>query len=339
MRKADCYRKNSITAPVAGLLLLVGLALSGCSSPSPRDAGAPRQFSLGFLAGAQDFFIYVMESQGLLQRHGLNPEKIKFLNPPSVHLLIAEGQVDIGFGGFTTMATARAQGRDVIVVHGIFSPVNVVFVPHDSSLQTLVGLRGKKLGVFGGLGSTTLAFLAVIASKWHGFDIYRDVELITAPGPALSNLLDKGEIDAALMGTMESIKFSANGKYRVLLNLSEEYKQRQGLAPAHVTVSTSEKFASEHPEVVKDFLRAYRDAVNYSKNNSEIWARYGTSIGMDSEEEIRLLQQKMTQNTIESWDAEQIEIQNQYLSLVQSVLGDRVLGEIPEGLIRNDFNP
>ena len=339
MRKADCYRKNSITAPVAGLLLLAGLALSGCSSPSPRDAGAPRQFSLGFLAGAQDFFIYVMESQGLLQRHGLNPEKIKFLNPPSVHLMIAEGQVDIGFGGFTTMATARAQGRDVIVVHGIFSPVNVVFVSHDSSLQTLVGLRGKKLGVFGGLGSTTLAFLAVIASKWHGFDIYRDVELITAPGPALSNLLDKGEIDAALMGTMESIKFSANGKYRVLLNLSEEYKQRQGLAPAHVTVSTSEKFASEHPEVVKDFLRAYRDAVNYSKNNSEIWARYGTSIGMDSEEEIRLLQQKMTQNTIESWDAEQIEIQNQYLSLVQSVLGDRVLGEIPEGLIRNDFNP
>ena len=338
MKKADRLKKSLTSTVIATLVLAVGLALAACSSSRSSDAGAG-QFSLGYLAGAQDFSIYVMESQGFLERYGLKPKKFKFLNPPGVHLMIAEGQVDIGFGGFTTMAIARAQGRDVIVVHGIFSPVNVVFVRRDSSLQSLVDLKEKKLGIFGGPGSTTFAFLAVIASKWYGLDIYRDVELITAPGPVLSNLLDRGEIDAALMGTMESIKFSADRKYRVLVDLSGEYQKRQGLVPAHVTVSTSEKFATEHPEIVKGFIRAFRDAVNFSKNDSEIWARYGATIGMNSEDEIDLLQQKMTQNTIQSWDSEQIETQNQYLRLVQSVLGDRVLSVIPEGLIRNDFNP
>src|SRR3990167_9897282 len=104
----------------AVLVLLAGLACFGCSSPLPSGAGAPRSFTLGYIPGAQDFVIFVMESQGILERYRLKPEKVKFLNPPSMHLLIAERQVDIGFGGFTTMANARAQGKDVTVVHGIY---------------------------------------------------------------------------------------------------------------------------------------------------------------------------------------------------------------------------
>ena len=52
----------------------------------------------------------------------------KMLSPASLHLMIAEQEVDVGFGGFTTMAIARARGKNVIAVHGIFSPVNLVFV-------------------------------------------------------------------------------------------------------------------------------------------------------------------------------------------------------------------
>jgi NitT/TauT family transport system substrate-binding protein len=322
-----------------GPALLAALVLLGCSPAPPPAADAARSFKLGYLSGAQDFVIFVMDSEGLLARHRLQPEKVKFLNPPAVHLLIAERQVDIGFGGFTTMANARAQGKDVIIVRGIFSPVNVVFVPHNSPLKTVADLKGKKLGSFGGLGSTTLAFLAVIAGKWYGLDLYRDVEQITAPGPALDKLLEQGEIDAALMGTIESIQLAAQKKYRVLVDLSEEYQKRQGRAPAHVTVSTSEQFAREHPEIIRDFLRAYEDALAYSRQNADVWARYGKTIGMESEAEIALFREKMSANLIEHWDAAQLQTQQEYLEFVLSVLGPREFGAIPEGLLRDDFNP
>jgi len=333
LKKALCLVR------AASPMLVAGVALLGCSPARPPAANEPRPFKLGYLSGAQDFVIFVMESEGLLERYRLRPEKVKFLNPPSVHLMIAERQVDIGFGGFTTMANARAQGKDVIVVRGIFSPVNVVFVPWNSPLQSVADLKGKKLGSFGGLGSTTLAFLAVIASKWHGLDLYREVEQITAPGPALDQLLERGEIDAALMGTMESIQLAAQKKYRVLVDLSEEYQKNQGRAPAHVTVSTSEQFAREHPEIIRDFLRAYQDALEYSRTNAGVWARYGKTVGIESEAAIALLREKMSANLIEHWDAEQIATQQEYLRFVQSVLGPREFGAIPEGLLRNDFNP
>ena len=87
------------------------------------------------IPGAQGFVDFVMEEQGIFEQFDLRPEKLQSLNPPTLHLMIAEKQVDIGFAGFTTMATARSQGRDTIVIYGIFSPVNAVFVPHDSDLR------------------------------------------------------------------------------------------------------------------------------------------------------------------------------------------------------------
>ena len=337
--KLKCRFKKIVCSVRVLCVPLIGAALLGCSPSAPPSADAPRTFSLGYLAGAQDFIVFVMDSEKILERYRLEPKRVKFLNPPSVQLMIAETQVDIGFGGFTTMANARAQGKDVIIVRGIFSPVNAVFVPWDSPVHSVADLRGKKMGSFGGPGSTTLAFFGVIASKWYGLDIFRDVKQITAPGPALDNLLAQGEIDAALMGTIESIRFVAQKKYRVLADLSEEYQARQGRAPAHVMVSTSEQFAREHPDIITDFLRAYEDALQFSKNNADVWAQYGKTIGMTSEAEINLLREKMSANLIEHWDAAQIATQQEYLEFVQSVLGERVFGAIPEGLLRDDFNP
>jgi len=130
---------------IAVLTCVVGLA--GCNAPKGDDAGeatSGRAFRLGVIPGAQDFIVYVMESRGLFEKHDLAPEKVQMLSPVNLHLMIAEQEVDVGFGGFTTMAIARARGKNVIAVHGVFSPVNLVFVLDDSPLETLSDLKGKK---------------------------------------------------------------------------------------------------------------------------------------------------------------------------------------------------
>ena len=60
--------------------------------------------------------------------------------------------------------------------------------------------------------------------------------------------------------------------YRVLVDLSEEYKAHQGgRAPAHVTVATSETFAQAHPDIVRDYLKAYDATVDYIQSHPEVW--------------------------------------------------------------------
>jgi NitT/TauT family transport system substrate-binding protein len=321
------------------VVLAVGCAVVfGCATP-PHTPSSARSFKLGLVPGAQEFVDFVMERHGILEKAGLRAERVKSLSPANLHLMVAERQVDIGFGGFTTMATARAEGKDVIVVYGVFSPVNMVFVRKDSTIHTLKDLKGRKLGVFGGPGSTTFTFLAVLARHWHGIDLFQEAELVSAPAPALIELLKRGDIDAALIGTTESIQTYAQDRFRVLVDLSEEYRARQGgRAPAHVTIATNEGFAKSHPDIVRDYLKAFKETVQYVHDHPDVWDEYAASIKMNNPTERALLREKMGPNLTSQWDAAQIAVQNDYLKMVHDIAGD-VLKVIPPDLIRNDFNP
>ena len=278
----------------------------------------------------------------MLDAVGLKPERAKSLSPATLHLMVAERKVDIGFGGFTTMATARAEGKDLIVIHGVFSPVNMVFVRKDSKIKDLADLRGKKLGVFGNTSSTTFGFLALLARKWHGIDLFneKEVGIVPQPAPLLVELLGRGDVDAALLGTTESIRMFAEDRFRVLLDLSEEYRARtNGRAPAHVTIATNEQFAKEHPDVVRDYLRAYESAAAYIREHHEVWAEYLKTIEVTDPKEVALFEEKMGPNIVSVWDKEQIAVQKDYLKLVHDIIGDTVVKTVPEDLIRDDFNP
>ena len=330
-------RNYRLTHPTWRLALLCLVLFSCRGDPAPTTA---RTFKLGLTGGAQEFVDFVMEGHGLLDQVGLKADKVKSLSPANLHLMVAERKVDIGFGGFTTMATARGEGKDIIVIYGVFSPVNMVFVRKDSPVKTLTDLKGKKLGVFGGPGSTTFAFLAVIAKNWYGIDLFHDAELVTAPAPALAELLGKGDIDAALLGTVESIQTFAKDRYRVLVDLSAEYKAHQGgRAPAHVTVATNEEFAKAHTDIVRDYLKAYKNALDYVHAHPEVWDEYAASIKMDDPAERALLREKMGPNLVEHWDSDQITLQNDYLKLVHNIIGDSVLKVVPQDLIRNEYAP
>src|SRR5215468_10262791 len=88
--------------------LLFVLVIAGCARPTPSSSS--RIFKLGITSGAQEFVDFVMEGHGLLDQVGLKADKVKSLSPANLHLMVAERKVDIGFGGFTTMATARSEG-------------------------------------------------------------------------------------------------------------------------------------------------------------------------------------------------------------------------------------
>lgn len=317
--------------------ILASLLLASCTAKPPA---ATRSFTLGLTGGAQEFVDFVMEGHGLLDQAGLKADKVKSLSPANLHLMVAERKVDIGFGGFTTMASARSQGKDIIVIYGVFSPVNMVFVRKDSPIKTLSDLKGKKLGLFGGPGSTTFAFLAVLTKNWYGIDLFHDAELVTAPAPALAELLGKGDIDAALLGTIESIQTFAQDRYRVLADLSAEYRAHQGgRAPAHVTVATNEEFARTHPDIVRDYLKAYKNTLHYVHAHPEVWDEYAASIKMDDPAQRTLLKEKMEPNLVENWDADQIALQNDYLQLVHDIIGESVLKVVPQDLMRNEYIP
>ena len=320
--------------------MILFLAASWVSWSHPAPAAEVRKVKLGILStGSQDFIHTVMEQQKLLQKYNIPYERISILNPPALHLMIAEKTVDIGYGGLTAMARARAEGKGTIVIYGIFSPVNALLVPKNSPVKTLADLRGKRVGNFGGTGSATTSIFMAIAKKWYGLDLQRDLELITAPGPALIGLLDRGELAAALMGTTESLMFPLTGKYRVLMDLSGEWEKHAGRAPAHVTIATNEDFAKAHPDILKRYLMAYLDAVKYVHGHPQIWQDYAKRIKLTEPGAAEALRDNMGPRIIDKWDNQQIKVEQDFLEAAREILGPKVLKEIPKGLFTDAYNP
>ena len=178
-----------------------------------------------------------------------------------------------------------------------------------------------------------------IAKKWHGMNLQRDTELITAPGPALVGLLDRDQLAAALVGNQESVTLPLTGKYRVLLDLSGEWEKRAGRAPATVTLTTNEEFAKANPDLLRRYLRAFVETVQYIRTHSEVWKSYGETIGVTGKEEIAALQKTWGPRILEKWDRQQMEVQRDFLEAVKEILGPKVLKTVPEGLMTDAYNP
>lgn len=308
--------------------------------PSPASGAEARKVRLGILtSGSQDLIHSVMERQKFLLKYNVPYERLKILNPAPLHLFMVEKRVDIGYGGVTAMARARAEGKDMIIFFGVFAPVNVVLVKKDSPIQSFAALKGKRVGNFGGPGSATTSMLMAIAKKWYGLDLQRETELITAPGPALAGLIDRDQLAAALVGNQESVTLPLTGKYRVILDMSAEWEKRAGRAPATVTLSTNGEFAKAHPDLIKRYVLAYVDTVRYIRTHSEVWKSYGESIGVTGKEEVAALQKNWGPRILEKWDRNQIEVQRDFLEEVKEILGPKVLKTVPEGLMTDAYNP
>jgi ABC-type nitrate/sulfonate/bicarbonate transport system substrate-binding protein len=155
----------------------------------------------------------------------------------------------------------------------------------------------------------------------------------------LVGLLDKKELDAALIGTNESLQLFLTGKYRIILDLAEDWERRAGRAPAHVSMDTTEAFAKANPDIIRDFIRAYRDAVRIVRQRSDVWEGYAKSLGIATPEGIALLRERVSPRIVDVWDKKQMEVQTQFLELLLEVLGDKFLKAVPAGLMTDAYNP
>ena len=120
------------------------------------------------------------------------------------------------------------EGLDWAIIGGGLTVVQDVLVPKNSPLKTPADLRGKRFGTFStGAGS----FKAVRAALIDGYklDVVKDTKLQQVAGPALTKLLEEGQLDA--MMNISSLNLAAEAqtdKFRVLFSPNEYWEKKTG---------------------------------------------------------------------------------------------------------------
>ena len=309
-------------------------------APAPLALKAPKTVKLGINPGAQDFITWVMTEQKLDKKYNLNLELVRFANPPATQTALAAKQVDIAFGGLVTTIQARAQGKDTVIFGALTGPSNLLLAKKDSPLESIKDLKGKKLGVFGGTASTTSQLLAAIAQSAYSLALTKDVQLITAPNPALQGLLDKGDLDAVLFGTNDSIVAYLTGRYKIIADLAKEFEAKVGRVPAHVIIASTDSYLRDNADAATAYLAAYLDAMDHVRGNPKVWEQYAKDSEISHPDAPRMFAERVAPRFVTQWDEEQLKAQTDVIHELIKIFGpEQIFKEIPPGAFRLDLMP
>lgn len=336
---------RGIRTKIAALLctLTLGASLTACADGATGTGSDGDGVSLTFGAfpGTQSLPLFTMKEQGFDKKHGFSLDVKSFQTPAALNSAIVAGAVEAGFGSVTGMATARSQGRDVVMINRLMTTSEVVIVPEDSPVQSLADIKGEKFGAFG--GTSTGAF-SVLAAAERGLgevdNLATDVINVEAPDAAMIGLLDKGELKAALPTLAGAIPPLLSGKYRVIADIREQYRKAYGDAPGTVMVTTTDGFAGDNAKLLKNFNAALKESIDYVVNTPAVWEKYVKSIKMNQPGAAKLWRRQVGGAYMGTWDDKAVAAQTKFLTQARDILGvEKTFNEVADGTFTTDYMP
>lgn len=176
--------------------------------------------------------------------------------PSAIEALFA-GALDITYIGPNPAITGyvRSNGEALRVIAGATSGGAALVVRNDSGIQKPEDFHGKRVASPQMGNTQDVALRAWL--KAHGMksaDKGGDVMVMPMANPDQLTLFNKKELDAAWAPEPWATRLIKEGNGRLFLDERDLWPKGQ-FVTAHVIVST--KFLKEHPDVVKNFLRAH----------------------------------------------------------------------------------
>ena len=247
--------------------LLGGLV--GCSSKKAEKTNF--NVKVGYFPNITHSQALVGREQGSFQKAIGEKNKIdwKLFNagPAEVEALFA-GAIDIGYIGPGPAINGYAKSKGDIQIIAGATDAGAIFVSKKGEvIKNLKDLSGKKIAVpqFGNTQDLTLRKILSdngLKDKTKG----GTVEIRQAANADILTLLQKGEIDAALVPEPWGSRLLKEAKANIILDYKDVF--REGRYTTAVVVVRTE-FLKEHPQIVENFIKNHVDVTDYINKNPE----------------------------------------------------------------------
>jgi len=251
--------KSIVLRVIFSVLILIGV--NGCQSETnnskePKTTDLPMKVGRAFWPGT--YWVDIAHHKGWFEMAGLNVVYVD-TNPDYVGSLkdMVAGKIDVnGFSLFDLM-NFNAAGSDLVMVINADNSSGAEAIVSNSEIQSLKGLKGKKIGVSKG---TYVEYILDEVLTREGID-KSDVKIVEILSENAPTELEKANVDAVVTYEPYVTEILATNAARKLFDTSEI----PGISPNGSTFHRS--FIDERPGDVQVFVNVWHKTTEFMKEN------------------------------------------------------------------------
>lgn len=241
------------------IVLAVIILVTGC-------AREPAKVKIGYQKTEIYQHLFTAIEKGFFRDESVDVEPVEFASANLMAEAIVAGRIDgTGASAFPVIFSIEQNSPGQFKIYIINAITNTAFpdyilVKKDSKINSLLELKGKKIGTYP--GSTILTYTKVILK--HFFDPYKDISIIQLKPELQLQALETGQVDAIF--ALEPI--ASLGIVRGIARILEEAPLAKYIMdPLPGNGSTfSPKFLKENPEAAEKVKNAMYRAIDFLNN-------------------------------------------------------------------------
>lgn len=250
-----------------GTLLLSTIGLTGCES---RKESTKTEIHIGYFNNVTHAQALLMKSEQSLENNLGDDVSVKWTafnaGPAEVEALFA-GDIDIGYIGPVPAVSANVKSHgDVVILSGATKGGAVLVTGKESGIESIADLSGKTVSI-PQIGNTQHLCLLHLLEE-NGLEPVSeggDVTVTAATNADVGNLMERGDVDAALVPEPWGATLLEQGA-NLLLDYNAIYMD--GEYDVAVVVVRKE-FMEEHPELVEAFLEEHEAATKKMETDKD----------------------------------------------------------------------
>lgn len=247
------------------------LALAGCGPNSSNSSDGKVILNLGYYPNLTHAVALVGVGRGTFkQKLGsgvLLQTKTFNAGPAEIQALLA-GSIDIAFVGPSPAISGYTQSHDsaLKVIAGASSAGVEFVVQANAKINGPADLANKKIADPQKGGTQDVALRYYLRQQGlKSTDEGGNVQIISTDNASILNLFKQGKIDGAWMPEPWATRLTVEGKGKVFLNESSLWPGGQF---ATTIIVVRQAFYNTYPSIVKSFLQASVDTVQYIQSNA-----------------------------------------------------------------------
>jgi NitT/TauT family transport system substrate-binding protein len=261
---------------------------------------------IGVLAfGTVNWELDVLKYHNLDKKYGFDLDVVELASKNAQLVSLQSKDVNMIVNDWIWVNTQKAKGKN-FSFYPYSKATGTLVVNENSKIKTLLDLKGKELGIAGGVYDKTWLLFRAYGKSKYDIDLKDIVNPLYASAPILYKKMEDNSLDAAINFWHFNAKLeSKNIKPLVeIKDILEELGIKKDVSFVGWTFDT--QFANNNKEIINGFLKASKESKEILKNSDEEWNRIKKQMNVKNDEEFEALKNGYKKGIIENFDESNI---------------------------------